>query len=43
MIFIGKGIILRKATSREAIYSLVQQVIFNTICSGKAGSGAPYK
>jgi len=38
-----KAILLRKATLREAIYTLIQRVIFNTICSGKAGSGASYK
>jgi hypothetical protein len=38
-----KAIILRKARLREAIYSLIQRVIFNTICRGKAGSGASYK
>jgi hypothetical protein len=43
MTLIGKAIILRKATLREAIYSLIQQINFNTICIGKAGSGASYK
>ena len=43
MTVIGKAIILRKATLREAIYFLIQGVNFNTIGSGKAGSGASYR
>lgn len=43
MTVIGQAIILRKARIHEAIYSLIQRVNFNTICSGMAGSGASYK
>lgn len=36
-----KAIILRKAALREAIYSLIQRVNFNTVCSGKALGAHP--